>query len=308
MAAITIDPNLSDNPQQFSASSIGSIALENIHRETSGKVQGVTSRGVFINTPSRWLLFLSLESYQGPLTINIPGADFQLNPGLRVTIEKEEIRFAGADLVITLHGIGAWTPKSLPPSSLISIEIQTRLAAASQRIMDTKQPGVFAGLLQFLVNNELQPQAERDQLSQFNLHILNMVAEPWKHGSPDLLIRMLGAGPGLTPSGDDFVIGYLLAVNRWEPSLFPGWNPGSFNQQVVAAAYQRTTTLCANLIECAARGLADLRLINALDWLVAGDQPGLEAIDQLLTWGSSSGADVFAGFAAALSKIDSPSA
>jgi hypothetical protein len=66
--------------------------------------------------------------------------------------------------------------------------------------------------------------------------------------------------------------------------------------------------LSANLIECAALGLADQRLISALDCLIAGDQPGLEAIDQLLTWGSSSGADVFAGFAAALSKIDSPTA
>jgi hypothetical protein len=111
---------------------------------------------------------------------------------------------------------------------------------------------------------------------------------------------LLGAGPGLTPSGDDFTIGYLLALNRWGHLLSSPDNLSVINQQIVSAAYQKTTTLSANLIECAALGLADQRLINALDWLVAGTGHDIGVIDDLLSWGSSSGGDVLVGFAAAL--------
>jgi hypothetical protein len=61
------------------------------------------------------------------------------------------------------------------------------------------------------------------------------------------------------------------------------------------------STLSANLIECATLGLADERLIEALDWLVSGRDQEATHIDELLNWGSSSGMDVFVGYVVALS-------
>jgi hypothetical protein len=97
------------------------------------------------------------------------------------------------------------------------------------------------------------------------------------------------------------IIGLLLAINRWQNFTAVRGNLDHFNQQIISSAYQKTTTLSANLIECASRGLADQRLVDALDWLVSEIGNDVRVIDELLTWGSSSGADAFVGFAAALS-------
>ena len=98
------------------------------------------------------------------------------------------------------------------------------------------------------------------------------------------------------------MIGYLLVVNRWGHLLPVPRKLTAFNQQVVTTAYQRTTALSSNLIECASRGMADQRLIDALDYMVSDSGQDLQVIDALLTWGSSSGLEVFLGFVAALSE------
>ena len=92
-----------------------------------------------------------------------------------------------------------------------------------------------------------------------------------------------------------------MVLNRWKEVIFDGQDLDRLNQQVVEAAYRKTTTLSANLIECAALGLADERLIEALDWLVSGSEQEPTHLDEMLDWGSSSGIDVFVGYVVALS-------
>ncbi|MBU1661287.1 MAG: DUF2877 domain-containing protein [Chloroflexi bacterium] len=93
----------------------------------------------------------------------------------------------------------------------------------------------------------------------------------------------------MTPAGDDVVIGLLLSLNRWEEVLWPDGQLHEWNRQLVEAAYQRTTTLSANLIECATRGQGDERLIAAVDHLVCGRSGSSKIITDVLKWGSSSG-------------------
>ena len=71
------------------------------------------------------------------------------------------------------------------------------------------------------------------------------------------------------------------------------------NRRLVAAAYERTTRLSANLIECAALGESDERLLNVVDCILTGSPPVAECLPELLTWGSSSGVDALAGMAVA---------
>jgi hypothetical protein len=95
------------------------------------------------------------------------------------------------------------------------------------------------------------------------------------------------------------VIGFLLALNRWKDLLLPSEGMPDLNRHIVDAAYEKTTTVSANLIECATLGLADERLIQAIDWLVINNSQGSQPIQELVTWGSSSGVDVFVGFVVA---------
>ena len=107
------------------------------------------------------------------------------------------------------------------------------------------------------------------------------------------LTSLLGQGRGLTPSGDDVVIGLLLMLNRWHTDR--DWT--EVNRTVIAAAYQRTTTISANLIDCAADGQGDERLITVADGIAAGLVPIDECVNCVLSWGSSSGVAALAGMA-----------
>ena len=308
MAETPIDSNPAPQPRIYPASRIGNIALECIQPEIEGIIQGVSSRGIFIKIPTRWIIFVSYESYPGPLTISVPGARdaaIEMDSGNQVGIASGKLAFTDADLVITTQDLIAWQPKP-PVSSILPIsERQNRLIAASNRVSGSEQPEGLRALLPYLIPMPEQMQIEAGQIPPVYKPVLNLDHDSNGLPSPAALIELLGAGLGLTPSGDDFVIGLLLAFNRWQHLLPSSQNLKDINQQIIKAAYKKTTTISANLLECASKGLADQRLIAALDWLVSDCEDGVQIIDELLTWGSSSGRDAFVGFVAALSTRNS---
>jgi hypothetical protein len=95
-------------------------------------------------------------------------------------------------------------------------------------------------------------------------------------------VSLLGRGPGLTPSGDDVLAGYLLGCRAFGlavPSL---------------AGLHRTTALSSALLEYAAAGLCVpevARLVAAL----GADAVLSDAVDALLRIGHTSGAALGAG-------------
>lgn len=97
---------------------------------------------------------------------------------------------------------------------------------------------------------------------------------------------LLGMGPGLTPSGDDLLSGALLARARRSRADAPP-------ESLLAAARRRTTTLASNLLELAARGQADERLVNLADHV----NTGIPCDHSFLDWGAHSGVDALLGMA-----------
>jgi hypothetical protein len=92
------------------------------------------------------------------------------------------------------------------------------------------------------------------------------------------------------------VLGLLLMLNRWQAEH--DWS--ELNRAVIAAAYQKTTTISANLIECAAAGQADERLIAVVEGIAAGSTAWETCVEHVLGWGSSSGIDALVGMTIAL--------
>lgn len=292
--------------RSFKSTSIGSIAFEILSNDQDAYISGITSKGIFIKTSSRWLVFLSFESFRGPLTITLDEGEstFKLSSaGNRVKIDSHSIFIPTAEIMITAKDSEAWRP--LPPSAipLKDTRRQQKLIDIAEEVM-SKKKGV--GLSQFLPLLLGLPDAgpaprwmgdiKWSDILQLKKYIRNKEAADLAR----LLSSFLGMGPGLTPSADDFIAGILLSLNRWRNLLWAGDGLRELNLQVVEAAYARTTTLSANLIECAALGLADERLIDALDWIVTGLSDEPETISHLLGWGNSSGVDSLAGMAVAL--------
>lgn len=69
---------------------------------------------------------------------------------------------------------------------------------------------------------------------------------------------------------------------------------------ILESINNQTTDLSVQLINCANNGKADERILNVLRWIAQGGQ-NIEIIKkELLSYGSSSGTDTFAGILAAV--------
>jgi hypothetical protein len=114
-----------------------------------------------------------------------------------------------------------------------------------------------------------------------------------------LVRRLVGAGAGLTPSGDDVICGVLLGLRllgraRSLPRL---WH-------AVAPRLPATTTLSAALLVEAVQGFAVPPVIELGEALVAGDAVAVpRAAAQVLAVGHTSGADLLAGLSGCLDAL-----
>jgi hypothetical protein len=114
------------------------------------------------------------------------------------------------------------------------------------------------------------------------------------------IYNLIGLGPGLTPAGDDWLAGWLLAGWLKEG----GRGVRSIADLILAAAAERTTTLSRAFLECAAAGEADENwhaLLNALASESSTDLPIYHSTHIILSHGATSGAAMLAGFLAGIS-------
>ena len=119
--------------------------------------------------------------------------------------------------------------------------------------------------------------------------------------------RIVGLGPGLTPSGDDILCGLLVSLRLVGDAVRHGrravWLADWLGAAVTADAGTRTTALAATLLHCAAAGGAGAEVAAVLRG-VAGHEPPALPVRRLLAVGHTSGADlaqgVLAGCRAAL--------
>jgi hypothetical protein len=108
---------------------------------------------------------------------------------------------------------------------------------------------------------------------------------------------LAGKGPGLTPSGDDYLMGIMHAL--W--ASFPAVEAAPLCQKMASAAVPRTTTLSGAWLHAAGQGKAAGVWHNLFDAIINKKEKGLhEAALKILSVGHSSGADALAGFLAAL--------
>lgn len=105
--------------------------------------------------------------------------------------------------------------------------------------------------------------------------------------------KLAGLGGGLTPSGDDFVVGAIYAL--WLCGR-PGWAE-SFSSVLASTAGARTTRISQAWLEAAAQGEASRTWHTLCDAILSGNAAYVErAAEQLLAVGHTSGADALTGF------------
>ena len=137
--------------------------------------------------------------------------------------------------------------------------------------------------------NTFQPSLPTQLLSTFSTAMIR----------PDLATslaaakQLAGFGQGLTPAGDDFILGAILAA--WiihSPEVAK-----SLIEEIANAAAPLTTSLSAAWLRSAGRGEAGIRWHEFFASLISDDPASIQkAMDKILAIGETSGADALAGF------------
>jgi len=213
-------------------------------------------------TSAEFARFMILESYACGSMHNSPGS-------WRTTVGDGEIRWISPVGPVVVRAIREWAP-ARPPQGRVT----ARALAAVRASLSGADPGVRGSLL------------------------AGLGAAAGDHDAATAAAAsLLGAGPGLTPSGDDVLTGFLAGAAAF------GLNSGPLCEAVAVLAPARTTALSAALLWHAARGECIDELASVAVVLTSPRPGGPEragpVVSRLLSVGHTSGAALALGLVTA---------
>ena len=281
---------------------IGSQANQVLQRNSSAEVYGTSSKGIYLQTANDLTLFVSFEDFQGPLTINFMGDPEKLSkvkPRTIANINGNHLVFPGAELELSIKKAEIWSPVDPPKftglkkNQIDDLYLQTKLLVGENP---------FFPLLEMVLKSTAAPLPGFPEFYKRMKFLIKSIQSGAASNLAWEAENLIGAGPGLTPLGDDLILGILIAINRGKRSFYTESYLKQLNQAVIDLALDKTTRLSFSLLVCAADGSADQRLLKVFDGLLAGIKIKDEELLQMLTWGSTSGFAVLAGMVLALNE------
>ena len=115
---------------------------------------------------------------------------------------------------------------------------------------------------------------------------------------------LVGLGPGLTPSGDDFLSGFVAAIRA---RRLEGTRGGALQKAICAAVKKNlgwTSDVSAALLRCMLLDHWPDPLLDLAEAIAADREPdALQALEDLCRLGHSSGADIATGFLFGLKAV-----
>ena len=201
------------------------------------------------------------------------GVGWGVQPGDEVSVGGGQVVLPSA----TVRVVREWRPRRMPVAP-----------GASAGHLPVGSPSPWAGS-----SSAVSPSAWRDDAAELAGQVVaGGVLVP-------LVRRLVGAGPGLTPAGDDVLCGVLLGLRllgqaRSLPRLWDGVRP----------RLATTTALSAALLAEAVEGYAVPQVIDLGEALARRDPVGVTAAArEVLAIGHTSGADLLAGLAGCLDAL-----
>jgi hypothetical protein len=121
----------------------------------------------------------------------------------------------------------------------------------------------------------------------------------------EAVLHWLGRGPGLTPSGDDVIVGVIATL--WSAGAFTSGRLATLRRSLDHAASERTTDISAEYLYHACRGMVAGPLHQLLTTLHRRDSPAtIEAVNRLRNFGHTSGIDSVLGVILAWRTVLAP--
>ncbi len=302
--------DLKNYTPDFHAVSIGNFAVELLAVPGNGRVLGVTSRGFFLLTGNNRVLFISTDGLFGPVHIVLNVLPEEVKAGLMgamVDYSPEEFFFKNRGFRINLENAKIWQPPSIPSEILSVPERENQINLITDALALSGRESTFLPLLKWMAARSHKSDSPDHWLNQ-SIQTLMDLRQAVRENKPGEAVKLLdpwlGYGSGLTPSGDDFIWGFLAALNRWKAVICPHFEVTHLNDFILKSAQKKTSSLSATLIECSTHGWADENMLSVLDHLFTGLGSVKETVEKILAYGSSSGVDALAGLVAAVKVLD----
>jgi hypothetical protein len=288
----------------FFATFMGCIVTEAFFAAQKGSVLGLSSKGIFLQVGT-YVLFITNAPYKSPFNIYVLGFNRlleTLKQGEHFEVKFDSMHFEESGTRILIENVEKWTPG--PP-----LAIDTRQATRKKRVKllidDIVEIDPNKGWL-FLYTESDRAEASRDFLKERIWEGTQKFTEGYRVGELSQCLvaaeSLIGLGGGLTPSGDDWLAGFVLYLERFS---YAGNVRSGFLQIIGNAlqdlAFQKTTTISANRIMAARRGWAEEPFLNVIDTLFSTQsQFDPELAGVLVRFGHSSGVDTLLGISAAI--------
>lgn len=242
----------------------GRVARQVLQQGAVGIAYAVFRRSAYLECTAQQLICIGDASLgRGPLNARV---------------EEFALPRPGEMLGLTVDGAALWTPPNRTGRP-VRASLRALRAAVAERPPSEGLGGVVAGLSNPLIAHARPAMAALDR---------------WLAGAPlaDELQGLLGLGPGLTPSGDDYLGGALIALRAFQRAeqadALWGW--------AAPRVAQRTNRISVAHLCAAAAGEGQEALHACLDALIQEATDGWpERLTRLDSIGHCSGWDGLAG-------------
>ena len=251
----------------------GALARAFCQRITNAKVEAVFDRCFYLRSGDDFVCVGGLEIGNGPLTLiaDLGGRPIMTGDAVRLVLDRSE----------------PWRAPAWPLCAPADRLVDTCTALAERAAIDAPEEGVA----RIVFGSHRTPLARiaGPRLAAF---------ETWLHApaanSATAVHSLIGLGPGLTPSGDDFFVGSLALLDAFGDRN----THAALGRTIIDAPPGLTTPLSACFLKAASAGHISEALHRAVSSVITGDADA--AIAALGNVGHSSGWDTLAGIASAL--------
>jgi hypothetical protein len=241
-------------------------------------VEAVFERSFYLRAGSDFVCVGEPDVGNGPLTLigylRLP--DLALQARQPASLSDRHIAI-GNSLRLTLDQADAWRPPAWPVCPSPARLIDTCEALARRTAIDAPEHALARHWARLA----------GPRIATFERWLSDVIARAAPSG--DAARGLLGLGPGLTPSGDDCLVGALALLD----CIGERDAHAALGRAIIEALPGATSALSACLLRAAAAGHIGEALHRAVSSVIAGDVDA--AIAAVETIGHSSGWDMMAG-------------
>lgn len=216
--------------------------------------------------------------------------------GETINIEKDLISISTKDAKVWRPRINFQERLQAPRIILENITILRDSTLLSGKI------GGLGALIESLQLNDLKfsIKTKLDPIAQFAAPHISSLLQKIKMNQVEEINRysnkIVGLGPGLTPSGDDMLIGLMISMIYISENINININVDQINKNIISGIADRTTDISVEFLREAAIGRVNEPLSSLMENLLTSGQGKIvKSIKKVFSLGSTSGVDTIFG-------------